>query len=80
MAGTGRLVAARMTYETVRLLLPGDDRRLRPRASRDLLAGLPVSNTHDRPIEAAMTGAIVAGPLGAVVGGVALFPLGRRRG
>jgi hypothetical protein len=38
------------------------------------------SNTHDRPIEAAMTGAFVAGPLGAVVGGVAGFLLGRRRG
>lgn len=38
------------------------------------------SNTHDRPIEAAMTGAFVAGPLGAVVGGVAGFLHGRRRG
>lgn len=37
------------------------------------------SNMHDRPIEAAMTGAFVAGPLGAVVGGVAGFVLGGER-
>lgn len=38
------------------------------------------SNSHDGPVEAAMTGAFVSGPLGAVVGGVAGFLLGRRRG
>jgi hypothetical protein len=37
------------------------------------------SNTHDRPVEAAMTGAFVTGPLGAVVCGVTGFLLGRRR-
>lgn len=36
------------------------------------------SNTHDRSVEAAMTGAFVAGPLGAIAGGIAGFLLGRR--
>jgi len=36
-------------------------------------------NSHDRPVEAAMTGAFVSGPLGAVVGGVAGILLGKRR-
>ena len=34
------------------------------------LAARASSNTHDRPVEAAMTGAFVTGPLGAIVGGV----------
>lgn len=38
------------------------------------------SNTHDNPVEAAMTGAFVSGPFGAIVGGVTGFVLGRRRG
>ncbi|WZO97054.1 hypothetical protein EP7_004071 [Isosphaeraceae bacterium EP7] len=37
-------------------------------------------NTHDSPVEAAMTGAFVTAPLGVIVGGVAGFLLGRRRG
>ena len=37
------------------------------------------SNAHDRPVEAAMTGAFVTGPLGAVVCGVTGFLMGRRR-
>ena len=36
------------------------------------------SNTHDRSVEAAMTGAFVLGPLGAVVGFVVGFVLGGR--
>jgi hypothetical protein len=38
------------------------------------------SNSHDSPVEAAMTGAFASGPIGAVVGGVAGFLLGKRRG
>jgi hypothetical protein len=36
-------------------------------------------NAHDRPVEAAMVGAFVSGPLGAIVVGVAGFVLGGRR-
>jgi hypothetical protein len=32
------------------------------------LVSLLSSNTHDRSVEAAMTGAVVIGPLGAIVG------------
>jgi membrane protein YqaA with SNARE-associated domain len=35
-------------------------------------------NTHDRSVEAAMTGAFVSGPLGAILGGVTGFLLGGR--
>ncbi|SIO60522.1 hypothetical protein SAMN05444166_6425 [Singulisphaera sp. GP187] len=35
-------------------------------------------NSHDRSVEAAMTGAFVSGPVGAIVGGVAGFLLGGR--
>ncbi|MHC5540225.1 hypothetical protein ACYOEI_18555 [Singulisphaera rosea] len=38
------------------------------------------SNTHDKPVEAAMTGAFVTGPLGAIVCGILGFLLGGRRG
>lgn len=38
------------------------------------------SNSHDKPVEAGMTGAFVTGPLGATVCGVIGFLLGRRRG
>jgi hypothetical protein len=37
------------------------------------------TNAHDRSVEAAMTGAFVCGPLGAVVAFFAGFVLGRRR-
>ena len=37
------------------------------------------TNTHDRPIEAAMTGAFVTGPLGAILGGVAALLAGKSR-
>jgi len=37
------------------------------------------TNAHDRSVEAAMTGAFVFGPLGAVVASVAGFVLSRRR-
>jgi prepilin signal peptidase PulO-like enzyme (type II secretory pathway) len=37
------------------------------------------SNLHDRSVEAAMTGAFVFGPLGAVIAFVLGFVLGRRR-
>jgi hypothetical protein len=36
------------------------------------------ANTHDKTIEAAMTGAFVSGPLGAITGAVAGLLLGRR--
>jgi len=36
------------------------------------------SNTHDRSVEAAMTGAFVVGPLGAVIGFVVGLVLGGR--
>ena len=39
------------------------------------LVNLLSSNTHDRSVEAAMTGAFVLGPLGAIVG----FAIGFRR-
>ena len=35
------------------------------------------SNAHDRPVEAAMTGAFVSGPLGAILGGLIGFRSGR---
>jgi ABC-type antimicrobial peptide transport system permease subunit len=35
------------------------------------------SNTHDRSVEAAMTGAFVLGPLGAVIGAAVGFSKGR---
>jgi hypothetical protein len=38
------------------------------------------TNTHDRDLEAAMTGAFVIGPLAAVAGFVATFLLLQRRG
>jgi len=38
------------------------------------------SNTHDRPVEAAMTAAFVSGPLGAIAGGVIGLLLGARGG
>jgi len=38
------------------------------------------SNTHDRPVEAGMTGAFVTGPLGAIACGIVGFLLGGRRG
>jgi MFS family permease len=43
------------------------------------LVSLLSSNTHDRSIEAAMTGAFVIGPLAAIVGFVAAFVLSHRR-
>jgi hypothetical protein len=43
------------------------------------LVGQTSGNKHDRPVEAAMTGVFVSGPLGAIVGGIAGFRLGRRR-
>jgi len=43
------------------------------------LVSLLSSNTHDRSIEAAMTGAFVIGPLAAVIGFVAAFVLSDRR-
>ncbi len=36
------------------------------------------ANTHDRSVEAAMTGAFVSGPLGAVVGLIAALLLARK--
>lgn len=36
------------------------------------------ANTHDRAVEAAMTGAFVTGPLGAIVGGVVGFMVSGR--
>jgi hypothetical protein len=44
-----------------------------------LLVSLFSANMHDRSVEAAMTGAFVTGPLGAFLGLVAGFLLGRRR-
>jgi len=38
------------------------------------------SNTHDRSVEAAMTSALILGPLGALVGLVVVLALGRRAG
>jgi len=43
------------------------------------LVSLLSSNTHDRSIEAAMTGAFVIGPLAAIIGFVAAFALSNRR-
>ena len=37
------------------------------------------SNTHDKPVEAAMTGAFVGGPLIAVLSVIAVLTLRRRR-
>jgi hypothetical protein len=42
------------------------------------LIGVLSSNTHDRSVEAAMTSAFVAGPLGAVAGFILGFILGGR--
>jgi uncharacterized membrane protein len=42
------------------------------------LIGVLSTNTHDRSVEAAMTSAFVAGPLGAVVGFIIGFILGGR--
>ena len=43
------------------------------------LTGLLSANVHDAPVEAAMAGAFVWGPLGAVVGFVLGFVYGARR-
>ena len=43
------------------------------------LVSLLSSNTHDRSVEAAMTGAFVIGPIAALIGFVAAFPLSNRR-
>lgn len=40
--------------------------------------GAASPNAHDRAVEAAMTGAFLAGPLGASIGGVAGYLLGVR--
>jgi hypothetical protein len=45
-----------------------------------LLVALLSSNTHDRSLEATMTGAFVFGPMGAVVGFLAGFLRSRSRG
>lgn len=37
------------------------------------------SNIHDRPVEAAITGAFVTGPIAAIVGGAVGFLCGGRR-
>ena len=37
------------------------------------------SNTHDRPVEAGMTGVFVFGPAGALLGAIAGFVFGGRR-
>lgn len=44
-----------------------------------LLIGALSSNAHDRPVEASMTAAFVAGPLGALIGLVAAIVLGGRK-
>ena len=44
------------------------------------LVSLLSSNTHDRAVESAMTGAFVLGPLGAVVGCLVGFRRGTRTG
>ena len=37
-----------------------------------------LNSSQDGPVEAAMTGAFMSGPLGAIVGGIAGFVIGKR--
>jgi hypothetical protein len=43
-----------------------------------LLVDVLSANTHDRAVEAAMTGAFMTGPLGAIVGLIAALSLARK--
>lgn len=47
-------------------------------ASGHVILAQASSNMHDRPVEAAMTSALVTGPIGALAGGVVGFLLGGR--